>query len=366
MKNKLESFLAKVENKEPVNYLKALNTSASYQREEGEDSLKNRFRNSVRQLNKTKKSSGGGEGNLLDLALELISRNERKCIVCLESCNSEKHQDLFKLASNPVIHYYSHSYDEEINVKGKSGAGSIYFEDPTTLDPVLSKYDPIAFSKFSLTHESLAKIITLLASEGVSNISIRGGIPERFGVPLIKTLTQLSNSENATIDKPLLAPKGDLLVTYQRSPPPKFGEYLNIPLTIHSRGTASPFLYEILSTAVDLWDIDISLYNNKCTGSSFGISNFEDLLLKNLETILSSPSALILHIIIDPYHYECCTKKFLDNIERSGLNLEIRFDLRKIPKDSPIRKEISILVESKSKFSFSESFVENWVSRYYW
>ncbi len=365
MDDRFRTYFNKLNNKEPVNYLKSLRIGLDTEKNVKKENLLDSFRKHIRQFQETKLQSepnyGKQKTNLIDLGLSILSSYSGKCGICLTDCENENHDRFFNISSTPTIHYYSHSYDDEMIAENKEGTGSIVFDDP-----IESESSPIYLPKQRISHKDLVSIVSLLAREGVSHISFKGVVPERFSIPILEMVKKLSENKGLDLNEKLISLKGDLVVNFQKEELPKFENSINIPISVRTRAIISPLVCEILESVVDLWEIEVVYFDNKCANQYCLSNHFEDLLIKNLKTINDGPSDLIIHVILESDHYDCCTKKFLKRLKKEELNLPIFFDLRNIPKDSKLRNEIADLVMSEENYSYSKSFVNEWISKYYW
>ncbi len=369
MKNTFKDYFNKTKNKEPSNFIRSLSTKVEFEENKSTEELIELFKRNLKHLEANKNRSfdtrSDEPSNLFELGYLLLSKMKNKCGICLTDCGISEHQNHFALNPIPSIHYYSHTFDDELLPNKTTGAGSIVFETSPIIYPNLSSY-PSQFPRQVLSSPDLAKIVSILARERVTHISFRGGIPERFSVPIFETIKNLRKINIPEVDQKLLSLKGDLLVNFPKGEIPKFNGMPNVPISVRSRGFVSPILHEILQSVVDLWEIEINLFHNKCASKKYFINHFEDLMIENIKTLSQGPTDLIVQLIIDPKHFECCIKRFISRLEKEKLKPEIRFDMRNVPKESLIREEVDEMVQTAENSSYSASYVNDWISKYYW
>jgi putative pyruvate formate lyase activating enzyme len=226
--------------------------------------------------------------SLLDIKLELLTRNLRRCVLCEWRCKvnrAEGNKGACHLEKETRVATFFRHFGEEQPLVGRKGSGTIFFTGCTFRCVFCQNWDisqdPTAGEPVAPT--TLASIIRLLREEGAANINLVGGEP----TPHLHTILEALRIAS-----------------------------VNVPILWNSNMYLTCEAMEILADVVDIWLPDFKWGNDECAVKYSRVTRYFEVVSRNHRIAHDTGDMIIRHLVV-PGHVRCCTKRVLEWIAES-------------------------------------------------
>ncbi|MHA1617966.1 MAG: radical SAM protein [Promethearchaeota archaeon] len=234
--------------------------------------------------------------SLLDLKIHLSRRMLHACNFCNHKCKVDRTTGELGYCGQSNRSYISSAFLHMGEEAPLVPSGTIFFNGCTFDCVFCQNYDISSkgknknrnkankFNAQEVNGSSLASLATALYHQGARNINYVGGDP----TPHICTILQSM----------------------------KFLEDNVCQLWNSNLYLSEPALW-LLMDVIDVWLPDLKYGNNECGKKYSGISQYWDVLTRNLTLLYNNGSKnIIIRHLVMPGHVECCTKPLLSWISR--------------------------------------------------
>ena len=231
--------------------------------------------------------------NYITLLKELSKIYLKQCIYCERRCEVNRIEDekgfCFLTKDSYVSSAFLHMGEESVLVP----SGTIFFQGCNFGCVFCQNYDisqawkgkkDIDIIAQKVNEKKLAELAEKLFQKGAMNINYVGGDP----IPNIHTIIGSLNHQNS-----------------------------NVCQLWNSNFYCTEESLNLIIDLIDFWLPDFKYGNNKCAEKYSKVTNYYDVLTRNLKLIHDEGSGeIIIRHLVMPNHIECCSKPILDFIAR--------------------------------------------------
>ena len=249
------------------------------------DSVSREFRELIKQI----MTSGGGwkhvrgelgEASFLDLKIEILYKNIRKCSLCEHRCGVDRREGrgVCRVGLYPRVFSYFHHLGEEAPLVP---SGTIFYTGCNFRCVFCQNYDISQVdieSGIEVDARELARIQEELAESGARNINHVGGEPTPNMHVIVESMR------------------------YLRKP---------VPQLWNSNMYMTSVALDVLRDLIDIWLPDFKYGSNRCALKLSAVKKYFDVVTRNLSVICGSGDPIIIRHLVLPNHLNCCTEPVL-------------------------------------------------------